>query len=353
MAYNRGEYYKATSQAVNRLRTAPENEKAIAMVKKSYPMTLDYYRRKIDGIAASNSPDKFLRISDHYKMLNKLADDISRCPAALNAVKPVVYFDEQLQKAEKMAIDEQFKFASSLLKSENIHEAREAYEKFLWVKNIAPNYNNIDEQLAIAKDLATLKIVVEQLPDNNTNYEINTRQFYIQVYNALAKKASGEFVKFYQPQLADELNIVPHQVVSIQVAEFNIGAIREYEQNRTYTSDSLSIGTYTDANGNTYDAMGVVQADVVVYSRELTSKALIKVVIEEFRGETINNQKFTNEYIWHNNWARYNGDKRAIPNDILKLTGNNEQTPPAPQEVFILITEPLLNPVTSYIDSQY
>ncbi|MCF8363206.1 MAG: hypothetical protein K9G70_11355 [Prolixibacteraceae bacterium] len=353
MAYNRGEYYKATMQSVNRLRTAPDNEKALAMVKKSYPMAIEYYRRQIDGIAASNSPDKFLRISDHYKKLNTLADEISRSPAALEAVKPVVYFDEQLQKAEEMAIKEQFDFALSLLKSQNLHEAREAYNKLLWVKNTAPNFKNIDEQLAIAKKLSTLKIVVEQLPDINTNYEINTRNFYIQIYNALVKRASGEFVKFYHPKMAEELNIAPHQVVSIQVARFNIGAIREREQNRTYTSDSLSVGTYTDNEGNTHDAKGIVQADVVVYNRELTANAIIRVSIEEFQGEPINNQKFTNEYIWNNNWAQYNGDKRALPNEILALTNNEQQSPPAPQEVFIMLTEPLLNPVASYIGSQY
>ncbi|MDA3817825.1 MAG: hypothetical protein PF486_10645 [Prolixibacteraceae bacterium] len=351
MAYNRGEYYKATMQASNRLRTTPDNDKAIEMIKKSYPMAIKYYRRQIDGIAASNSPDKFLRISDHYKKLNKLADDISRCPAALEAVKPVMYFDEQLQKAEEMAIKEQFDYALSLLKSQNLYEAREAYDKFLWVKNTAPGFKNIDEQLAIAKELSTLKIVVEQLPDHNTNYEINTRKFYIQIYNSLVKNASGEFVRFYHPKMAEELNIVPHQVVSIQVSRFNIDAIRESEQNRTYTSDSLSIGTYTDNGGNTYDAKGIVQADVVVYKQELTANAIVRVSIEEFQKEPINNQKFTNEYIWNNNWARYNGDKRALPNNILDLSNKDQQTPPTPQEIFIMLTEPLLNPVSNYIKS--
>jgi hypothetical protein len=351
MAYNRGEYYKATLQAVKRLRTAPDNEKAITMVKKSYPMAIDYYRRQIDGIAASNTPDKFLKISDQYKKLNILANEISRCPAALDAVKPVVYFDEQLQKAEEMAINEQYRFATSLLNSKNIYDAREAYEKLRWVKNAAPTYKNIDEQLVIAKDLATLKVIVEQLPDKNTNYEINTREFYIQIYNSLVKQASDGFIKYYQPQMAEELGITPHRVVGIQIEKFIIGAIREREQNRTFTSDSISVGTYTDDDGNTYNAMGIVQADAVVYSREIISNTTINVFIEEFRGETINSQKFANEYTWNNSWASYNGDKRALPADIQKLANNNQQTPPRPQEIFIMLTEPLLNPVSMYVKS--
>ncbi|MDA3880442.1 MAG: hypothetical protein PF436_08645 [Prolixibacteraceae bacterium] len=352
-AYNRGDYYTATMQAVKRLRSSPDNEKAIDMVKKSYPMAIAYYRQQIDGIAASNAVDKFLRISNHYKTLNTLADEISRSPAALEAVKPVVYFHDQLKKAEQMAIDEQFNNAITLLGSRNIYDARKAYEKLVWVKKTQPNQRGIDEQLAIAKDLATLKVVVEQLPDQNANYEVNTREFYMQVYNYLVKNTPHDFIRFYQPQLAQELNITPHQVVSVQVKRFNIGAIIEREQNRTYISDSLVVGSYTANDGNNYDVKGIVKADVVAYYRELTAKGSLQVVIEEFQGEVLNTQTFANDFIWKNNWATFNGDERALPDEINNMTRSKLKNPPQPQEVFILVTEPLVNPVASFIRTQY
>lgn len=352
-AYNRGDYYTSTLQAVKRLRTSPDNEKAIEMVKKSYPMAIEYYRQQIDGIAASNTPDKYLLISDQYKRLNSLADEISRCPAALDAVKPVVYFHDQLQKAEQLAIDEQFSNALTLLESRNIYDARKAYEKLVWVKNTQPNQQGIDEQLAIAKDLATLKVVVEQLPDRNANYEINTREFYIQVYNYLVKNTPHDFIRFYQPQLAQELNITPHQVVSVQVERFNIGAIIEREQNHSFFSDSVVVGSYTANDGNTYDVKGLVKANVVEYSRELLAKGALKIQVEEYQGDVLNTQTFANEYVWKNNWASFNGDERALPNNMLVLTKNKSKNPPTPQEVFIFVSEPLLNPVASFIRSQY
>ena len=37
-AYERGDYYAATIQAVNRLRSNPDSRKALEAVKNSYPM---------------------------------------------------------------------------------------------------------------------------------------------------------------------------------------------------------------------------------------------------------------------------------------------------------------------------
>jgi len=103
-ALKKGDYYEATIQSVNRLRSNPDSKNARETIEQSYPMALDYYRQKIEQLSASSSPYKFISIVENYTKLNNLAYEISRCPAAFNIVKPVVYFHDQLQKAQELAL---------------------------------------------------------------------------------------------------------------------------------------------------------------------------------------------------------------------------------------------------------
>src|SRR5665647_3809088 len=54
-AFERGDYFNATLQAVNRLRSNPNSEKALQAVKDSYPMSITYFQGKIDFALSTNS----------------------------------------------------------------------------------------------------------------------------------------------------------------------------------------------------------------------------------------------------------------------------------------------------------
>jgi tetratricopeptide (TPR) repeat protein len=156
-ALQRGDYYEATIQAVKFLRSNPDSEKARETIIQSYPMALEYYRQKVDEISNSNTQDKYFSIVEIYTKLNNLADEISRCPAALNAVKPVVYFHEQLNLAQELAIAEQYETGLQLMKSGYIEDARTAVQKFEWVSKTKPGYSDVNRKMAEAEEKATLK----------------------------------------------------------------------------------------------------------------------------------------------------------------------------------------------------
>src|SRR5512133_155951 len=77
-ALERGDYYNATLQAVNRLRSNPNSEKALQAVKESYPMSLTYFQGKIDYSLSTNSQFKYSEVVDYYEKMNRLSDEISR-----------------------------------------------------------------------------------------------------------------------------------------------------------------------------------------------------------------------------------------------------------------------------------
>ncbi|MGF7137760.1 outer membrane protein assembly factor BamD [Roseimarinus sediminis] len=353
-AFNKGNYYEATLQAVKHLRTRPDSENAINLIQKSYPMALDYYKQRIDQLSLSNDYDKYLKIADTYQLLNALADEISRSPAALEAVKPVVYYHDQQREAEKLALKEQFDNALILLEKENIADAREAYRRFVWVKEQQPSFDQIDDYLLVAKDKATLKVVVEHQPELHENYDINSRVFYLRLFDQMVKDNNSQFISFYRPETAEKIQLEPDHVVSIRFLEFHIGTLLEKEEKSNYQLDSVVVGSYTDDKGVTHDVMGTVKADVRTFSRELPARGILSVTINDFQGgEELNSRKFNTTYVWKSEWASYNGDKKALPNHVLKLLGEKQRMPPSPQEMFLLSSDPLFFDAAGFLKSVY
>jgi hypothetical protein len=317
-------------------------------------MAIDYSRQVVERLSVSNDNDKYIKIVDEYEALNHLADEITRCPPALEVLRPVVYFHEQQKRAEELAVNEQYNNAVNLLQTGHINDAREAFKRLEWVKQQQPNYSGIDRQLAIARDLATYKIVIEHLPELRRSHDIDSRIFYNRLYDFLIRSSGNDFTRFYKPALAEELEITPHEIVTIQFHEFSINTMIEKENNRTYELDSAVVGTFIDAEGIEREVKGSVKATATIYSREILTRGVLDISITDFKtNEIIQTRKFPGEFIWKNEWANFNGDERAIPSDVLALTKNKQQNPPPPQEMFLLWSDPIYQNSSSYLRSYF
>ncbi len=353
-ALKKGDYYEATMQSVNRLRSNPESKGALSIIKQSYPMALDFYRQKIEQMTISNTPDKFLNIADYYRKLNTLADEISRCPAALKAVKPVTYFHDQLRKAEELAVAEQYEYGITLMKAGNMEDARRAAEKFDWVSKTKPGYSDVNAKLAEAEELGTLKVVVENMPYIGDAYQANINRFYNNLYADLKKYGQKRFLRFYQPKEAEENRIVPHHVVKMQFIDFTVGNIYEKETEKEMKKDSVVVGTFKDDKGISHDVYGTVKAKVNIHERNIVSRGILEVkILDYYSNSIIETKRFPGEYIWRNDWATFNGDERALTDDIKKMTREKQIMPPLPQDLFRYFSDPLGSNADSYLKSYY
>jgi hypothetical protein len=353
-ALERGDYYEATLQSVKFLRSNPDSKKARATIAQSYPMSLEYYRQKVDEMGVSNSPDKYMSIVEVYTKLNNLADEISRCPAALETVKPVVYFHDQLKKAQDMAIGEQYDFGLQLLKSGFMDDARKAYDKFAWVNKTRPGFANVESKLLEAEELGTLKVVVERLPYMGDIYQANVNRFFNKVFVELSKNGQKKFIKFFEPEEAEKFKVIPHHIVKMQFVDFTVGNVYEKETEKSFVSDTLVIGTFKDDKGVIRDILGTVKAKANIHEREIVSRGILDVKIIDYQTNSIlENKRFPGEYVWRNDWATYNGDDRALPENIKKMTNNKQVLPPLPQDLFILFSDPLGANTSSFLKSYY
>jgi len=353
-ALQRGDYYEATIQSVKHLRSNSDSKKAIETVEQSYPLALDYYRQKVDEISTSSSPDKYFSIVEIYTKLNSLADEISRCPAALEVVKPVVYFHDQLNKATDLAVGEQYNVGLALLKTGSIEDARSAYKKFEWVSATKPGYADVNQKLAEAEEMATFKVVVEQIPYMGDQYQASLNSFYNKLYVDLSKNCKKEFVKFYGQEEAENLRIVPDQVVKMQFVDFAVGNIFEKENEKEYVSDTVVIGTFKDDKGVSHDVKGTVKAKAHLHQRNVTARGILDIKIIDYQTNSISeNKRFPGEYVWKNDWATYNGDERALPKEVKEMTKSQQVLPPSQQNLFVLFSDQLGSNASSFLKTYF
>lgn len=353
-AYERGDYYNATLQAVNRLRSNPDSKKALKALKNSYPMAIRYFQGKIDYAMNTNYEFKYSETVENYEKMSFLSDEISRCPAALNVFPKVDYYTAELNESRKLAAEEQY---NAGLKNEQINTRlswKEAYFNFKEADHFSPGYKDVKKRMETAHFYATLKVVVEKIPVP-TNYQLSSDFFLNQIIENLRQNRPNEFVEYYSPESAQLSGISnPDQLLKMSFDEFTIGQMYDKETIRELSRDSVVVGTVKMPDGTLKDVYNTVKAKMTTYRRELISNGLLDVkIIDLSNNNLVSQQKFPGQYVWYTEWGTFNGDERALNNEQSAICKKKPVPPPGPQNLFIEFTKPIFNQVTPFLKNIY
>ena len=353
-AYERGDYYNATLQAVNRLRSNPDSKKALNAVKDSYPMALNYFQGKVDYAINTNSPFKYTEIVDYYEKMNRMSDEISRCPAAMNFFPNINYYTTELFDARQQAAEEQYTAGLANEKLNTRLSWKDAYFNFLNADNFVPGYRDVSDRMPNAKFNATLKVIVEQIPVP-LKYQLTSDFFLNQIIENLLSNRPNEFVDYYSPESARKAGITyPDQVLRMNFDEFTIGQVYDKETVQEFSRDSVEVGSVDMPNGTKKKVYNTVKAKLTTYHRELISNGVLDVTIIDLpNNNVVSQRKFPGQFIWFTEWGSFNGDERALNNNQLALCKKRPASPPGPQDLFVEFTKPIYNQVTPFLKSFY
>jgi len=353
-ALERGDYFSATLQAVNRLRSNPNSSKALNAVKESYPMSLTYFKGKIDNALTANLPFKYSEVVDYYEKLNLLSEEVSRCPAALKIFPNVNYFRAELAGARKLAADEQYAAGLMNEKLNTRISWKDAWLNYKQTDRFSPGYKDVKFRLDEAKYNATLKVIVEQIRVS-PKYQLSTNFFLNQIVENMVRTRPNELVAFYSPQSAAKAGIRnPDQVLRMNFDDFVVGQSNDKETVRELSRDSVEVGTVTLADGKKIKAYNTVKAKMTIYRRELITMGVLDVTIIDLQQNSmVSQRKFPGQFYWFVEWGSFNGDERALNNDQLAICRSKPVAPPGPQELFIEFTKPIFNQVTPFLKSFY
>jgi hypothetical protein len=353
-AFERGDYYNATMLSVNRLRSNPKSSKAIEAVKQSYPMAIKYLQGKADYALSANTPFKFTETVTYYESMNRLSDEISRCPAALNLFPSLNYYTAELSKAKQLAAEEQYLAGVNNEKLNTRLSWKEAYLNYQKADLFIPGYKNVKEKMDIALYNATFKVVVEQIRVSG-KYQLTSDFFLNQIIENLAHNRPNPFVEYYSPESAKKAGIKnPDQLLRMSFDDFIIGQVYDKETVRDLSRDSVQVGTVTLKDGKKVAAYNTVKAKLKVYRREVVSNGVLDVTIVDLPvNRIVTQKKFPGEFVWFSEWGSFNGDERALNERQLAICKGKPIDPPGSQDLFIAFTKPIFNQVTPFLKSFY
>lgn len=354
-AFERGDYYEAVLKSVKRLRKKPSHSKSQETLRQAYPLALQTMEKKIQHLKAANDPYKWKNILQVYGQINHLYEEINHAPGALAVISDPKNYYDALKEVKNKAAEESYQRGLKLLAQDTREAAKEAYFHFSEVQQMVAGYKEVEKQLAEAEFMATLKVVVEQIPVPG-RYSLSGNFFQGKVEEFLHSQYKGSrFVRFYTPEEAktEDLRIID-QYLQLHFDDFVVGQSRLLESTETFSRDSVKVGEVQLEDGSKKPVFGTVKAKYKLYRKEVSSQGLLSMrVLDANSNAVLMQKKFPGEFVWFSEWATFNGDEKALTKEQLALCNLREVPPPPPQEMFIEFTKPIFSQLTSSVRDFY
>jgi hypothetical protein len=354
-ALTQGDYYTACIQAIDKLRSSPENAKASDALSKAYPLVVSYTEKETERLlAASSTNNRYQTIFDLYSKINNIAVQISRCPAALNIIPNANYYNSQLESARNMAAEESYQLAEASLRVGTRAAAKQAYLQYQKTNVIIAGYKDVASKLQESKWQATLKVVLEQSPVEG-RYKVSADFFQNKVFEYFSTNIRNEYLQIFSPEEAENMMLNPDQIIQLRFLDFVVGQVRESSDTYEAKQDSVKTGTYKDDKGVAHDVYGTVKAKLTIRKIEVSSTGILDAFIVDNKTKTIlSQQRFPGTYVWTDSFASFNGDERALSKKELDLCKRASlSAPPPAQEMFVQFTVPIYSNLTRFIQNYY
>jgi hypothetical protein len=350
--FEKGNYEKAVALSIKKLRKKPDNNKQKNILKAAYDYAVQVSEEKIKQHQQSTDRFKWDRVIEQYRKMQQLYTDLLQCPACLAVIEPIDLQNElnqALAEGAQVYVEE----GQKALATQQKEGGRLAYRHFAQAKAYQNNYGNIDRMLNQARIQGTEIIGISRIPVSSKGLELNTAFFLQQLTQAL--NDLNYFFAVFAPveQLAEQQQ-VPDQVVDLSFDDYYIGQTYVKEVRESLVRDSVKVGEVTDSLGTKYTIYGEVKADLQRFEKTIESGGLLNIAIVEPKSRSILFQeKIPSTTVWENDWATYQGDKRALTKEELALTQEKELLPPPPQDLFYSFTRPLFDQTASLLRRRY
>ncbi len=349
----KGNYEHAISRSIAKLRKSPENEKAANTLKEAYNLHVKLKMEEVARLKISTELFRWESIIGTYNNLNYICDQINRCPACLKIIPDPNRYSKDLEEARYNAANVRYELGLEQMKLNSITSSQSAYRHFLSAKNFVNQFKDVDQQLKMAKDGATLKVIMEHIPMHSRSLTLSNEFFENKIHEFLFN-LNYEFVRFYTPEEAQTYNIKAHQYIQCRFDDFVVGQVSLHEKEQEMLRDSVILKTETLPTKEVKNTYGTVKATVHVFTKALSSSGLIDLrILDANTGSPLINNKLPGTYVWETRWGWYNGDERALSKDQLGYIKLKEAYPPTPQQLFIEFTKPIYSQITGTLQNFY
>ena len=341
-ALQRGDYYQAISKAVERLKSNPTNDKALEVLKDGYPMAVEWSQEEIDQTLTSNEAFKWERTISIMNRMNQMSEQIRSTPAARKIFPDPKSYGSELNMAHEKAAEDRYQAGLHFMEQESRESARTAYDHFERADQWISGYKDTHEKMAIAKELATVNVVVEAVTVRTKKYQLSSEFFYNQVFEYLNNKfPSYGFVNFFSPKQAENFELNPDFVVRMEFYDFSVGNLVRNEK-----EESLAKRVRVPVTDSTF-VTKTYRAKLKTYTDEVISGGRMNYRIVDFQNDKLmRDNLIPGSFTWVNQYAIFAGDEEALSDEQYALTQQKAIPLPAHQDLFIEFTRPIYKQLT-------
>jgi hypothetical protein len=309
-ALQKGEYYSAVLKAVERLKSSPDNRNAINVLKEGYDLALDWTQEEIDLALSSNSAFKWERAIDLMQKVNMLSSEIRSTPAARKIVSNPKTYSTELNMANERAAGERYNAGLTELEQNTREGARIAFDHFFKAGQFVPGYKNVNELMNSAKEMATVKVLLNAIPVHTQKYRLTSEFFYNQVFEYMNNRFGPRgFVSFYSPYQADNEEVEAlDYIVNLEFFDFSIGNLTHSEK-----EEKVEKRIKVETKDTTKVEYKNYVAKLKTFSDKVESGGSLRVqIFENPSGNLMLDDIVPGAFTWINEYAIFVGDQEAL-----------------------------------------
>jgi hypothetical protein len=356
-SFQQGNYYDAIMKAVSRLSSDPDNRKASQVISEGYPMSVTYYQEEIDKVLTSNDQFKWKRTLEIMQTVNQMSDEIRRVPAARKLVSSPKMYTSEMIDVQNRAAKEFYDAGMDALSRKTRETAKQAYFHFLNADALVRGFKDTQQKMRLTKDLATVKVVVEQIPVNG-KFEYSAQFFYDNVFQMLNERfQEKDFVHFFSPEQAEQAKLkFPDMVLQMGFYDFFIDRPQHSEEQQELNKQIEEKYTVKISKDSTVTRTRMIprKGKIKILTDQVASGGLLELKAVEFQSQKIVfTDKIPGQYMWQNKYGIFVGDNEVLDKDLINILNNKMVMPPAAQDMFVLFTKPIFNQLADKLTSYF
>lgn len=347
-ALQKGDYFSALNKAIERLKSSPDNKNATKVLRDGYPMTLEWTQEEMDLIFSSNNSFKWEQAISLMEQTNRLSDQIRSTPAARKIINNPKNYTSELNMAYEKAADARYEAGLFELDANTRESARVAYDHFYKADRFVSDYKNTRDLMITAKEMATVKVVLQAIPVPSQRYQLSSEFFYDQVFKYLNNQFnSSGFVNVYSPFQAEKEGLLnPDFIVDMEFYDFSIGNLTHTEK-----EEKLDKRVKIESKDTTRVQYKNYTAKLKTFTDQVVSGGTLRVrIIEPATDKLLSDELIPGSFTWVNQYAMFVGDAEALNNNQLELTRRKVLPLPPHQDLFIEFTRPIYDQLTQKLN---
>lgn len=336
-ALNAGNYENAIYKALDNLvenKTKKGNQPFVLLLEEAFKKNTERELREISFLQKSGNPANFEKIYNGYLNLSTIEERIKPLlPLAIieenrDAKFKFTDYDTKIIAAKNNLSDYLYASATNLLANAiQKNDYRQAYDDLKYLDEINPNYKDVASKIQEAHQKGLDYVQVQLINDTE---QIIPARLEEELLNFNTYGLNNLWTEYHTNSLKNinydyEMNVVFRDIniTPEQVREKQISKEKQVKDGFTYAQDRNG-NQVKDSLGNKIkiDKFKTIKADYYQFTQ---FKAVQVAGIVSFNDlntkQQINSYPLTSEFVFEHIYARYDGDKLALDNDLISFLG--------------------------------